>query len=73
MKTVITNATRSINQCLFTGSSSITPVVFNVSPQFGPVAGGTLVTISGPRLNYAGATVALYPVVIQLIKANNSR
>ena len=64
---------------LFTGSSSVAPVVFNVSPRFGPVAGGTLVTISGLWLNYADSIVALYLVdqtsneVVQLSIARNIR
>ena len=69
---------RSIDLCLVAGSSS-PPILFNVSPQFGPVAGGTRVTISGPRLSYADATVALFPVdqtrydIIPLTSESNNR
>jgi hypothetical protein len=38
------------------------PIVTNVWPLYGPVAGGTRVTISGERLNWSEPIVALFPV-----------
>ena len=40
------------------------PVVTGVAPLFGPIAGGTVVTLTGRWLNYTDSYVALYPVDI---------
>jgi len=37
-------------------------MAYHVWPLFGPVAGGTDITITGRELNNAASTVALYPV-----------
>ena len=63
-----------VTRCLDPASR---PIVTGVSPLFGPVAGGTLVTLSGQWLNYSDSLVILDPVgaapygAITLLNAGN--
>jgi len=55
------------------------PIIYKVWPLFGPVAGGTDVTITGRELNFTSLKVALHPVdklhydVIQLYSLIDNR
>ena len=65
--------------CAFFPGANNSVNVFNIWPLYGPVAGGTIVTVTGEGLNTSDAVVALFPAdnlrydVIHLYSLSGSR